>query len=196
MLNFTNASGYAGTMPAGTLLDGTLTVEELRKSGAGNDYLNVRFDVTAPAQFEGRKVWTNVMLTQDAGQAPAGVGYSQVKAVLECGGADPVASPDAFTFPDFVAVARALNGVHAAIRVGIEDTQDGGQRNTVKLFLSPNPSSGTRRMWQQLQSEIGRSATPWPPAQPQPTQQPAQPAAQDEPVTTQQQQPQNAPQRF
>ena len=194
MLNFTNANGYAGTMPAGTMLEGTLTVEELRKSSAGNDYLNVRFDVTAPFQFEGRKVWTNVMLTQDAGQAPAGVGYSQVKAVLECGGADPVASPDAFTFPDFAAVARALNGAQAAVRVGVEDTQDGGQRNTVKLFLSPNPSSGTRRMWQQLQSEIGRSATPWPP-QPQPAQQPAQLAAQ-EPAATQQQPAQNAPQRF
>ena len=163
MLNFANASGYTGgIIPAGTLIEGQIAVEELRQSEAGNDYLNLRVDITAPEQFAGRKVWMNLTLTQDGGKAPSGVGYSQVKAVLETNGADPGTDPQRFQFPDFASVAGALNGSTIAARLGAEDTRDGGQRNNVKLVLSPNPASNTRGLWEKLQADLGRSAAAWP----------------------------------
>lgn len=73
-LNFANAKAASSTIPAGTLVEARLFVEDLRTSAAGNHFLNVRAEIQAPQQYVGRKTWTNIMLTQNGGAEPAEIG--------------------------------------------------------------------------------------------------------------------------
>ncbi|WP_322893485.1 MULTISPECIES: hypothetical protein [unclassified Yoonia] len=163
MLNFANAKPASNIMPAGTLVTATLFVEELRASSAGNHYLNVRAEITAPRNYAGRKVWMNLMLTQASGAEPSDVGYAQIKATLEANGNDAESNPSAFEFEDFAAVATAIHGSRAELKLGVEDMTGGGQKNNVKMFISPNPASGTRQLHEQLMSSISEEPTAWPP---------------------------------
>ena len=151
MLNFANAKAYnGGLIEENSLCLVKLEVRELKKSQADNIFISVIARVFN-GKWEGRVVFAQVMLTSNGGSEPSSVGYSQVKAILECNGKTVASTPEAFQFETFEQVAAALHGALAGIRVGIETDQETKKKtNRISLFLSPDPSSGTADLWDEM----------------------------------------------
>lgn len=155
MYDFSKAAGYSGgVIPHGTLAVAALEVQGLKKSESGNLYLDLAATIiSGPFGKSGkRKVFGRVMLTADGGQAPSQVGFSQVKAILEGLGRDPVANPDAFRFQTPEDVARAIHGARVGIRIHVR--KDDASRNELGLFISPSAASGTKNYFDQLQRQL------------------------------------------
>ena len=153
-LNFANAKAFTGGLiPENTLALVKLEVRELKTSTAGNVYISLLGRIYS-GKYEGRVVFGQVMLTEAGGTAPAGVGYSQVKATLECKGLSAQSNPEAFIFETFEQVAEALHGAVIGALIGVEAGSDGKKVNKIGLFLSPDDSSGTSDLWLKMMDDV------------------------------------------
>jgi hypothetical protein len=148
MLNLKQAAADAPVTHRGPLPENTLTrvrveVTDLRKSQSNNDMLNITLHAIGP--FNGARILTQIMLTADGGTKPSGIGAQQIMAILSAAGID-VSNDQNVSFPDYRAVATAINGKTGAVKTKINDKG----YSDVRMYVAPDQSLGTINDWNTL----------------------------------------------
>lgn len=157
----TNAQGGSELIPDGTLAWAIVTVRpgsERRcltpsKSSDGA-YLDVELTILE-GKYARRKVWDRIGL--EGSEKWVARGMSSVRHILEVGRQMTDYSPGQPGYRlgsqngqgDFVFME--LNELRCAIKIGVEKGQNGYQdKNVVRQYLSPNPTSDTHKAFQKL----------------------------------------------
>lgn len=168
---FTSQSSASGSSGSGALIPhGTLAFAVVKPTGikeskrTGGGYANLELTISE-GQYTGRKVWTIVMNPQDernhnhtlraeGKNDGALMGLASMCRMFEAAGVfNPLdaRSYDRFNNASFNTVIEALDGITVAIKIKIAKGKDGyDDKNEVAEFLSPAPSSGTSKLWNQL----------------------------------------------
>lgn len=202
MTDFSTAPSKQGTdfelIPDGTLAKAWLVVEPFaaeqgiivvpRKEGKKNDYLKCKVSIVE-GPFERRVIFTNIMRGPD--EKGLNMGNAQIRAILEYARNAGPQNPAGYRLdgqPGQEFAPWVTEGIPVAIKIGVEKGSDkpgGGKyadKNTVKLFLSPNPESdGHKDYLRLMKGETGapapKAATPAMASKPNWSSQTAAPAA-------------------
>jgi hypothetical protein len=149
-------------IPDKTLAFAQVRFQEIKKSQkTGGEYARLEFTIV-DGPFEGRKVFSIVMNPKDAAngdvQAPtpngAKMGLTALTRMLEACRIFDAAKPETYKRFDgatFAEILRELDTQTVAIKVKVVPAKDGyDEKNEISEYASPNPASGSIKLWQQL----------------------------------------------
>lgn len=165
---FTPDSGKAdkpALIPDKTIAFAQVRFQEIKNAKtSGGEYARLEFIIT-DGPYEGRRVYSIVMNPTDArnkneaaraeGKADAArMGLTALTRMFEACRMFDHANPKSYSKFDgmsFQDVIGHLDGNTVAIRIKIKPGTEGYEdRNEVADYLSPNPESGTSKLWSQL----------------------------------------------
>lgn len=149
-------------IPDKTLAFAQVRFQEIKRSQKTNgEYARLEFTIV-DGPFEGRKVFSIVMNPKDPAngdiQSPtpngAKMGLTALTRMLEACRIFDAAKPETYKRYDgasFAEILRELDTQTVAIKVKVVPAKDGyDEKNEISEYASPNPASGSIKLWQQL----------------------------------------------
>lgn len=199
----TNAQGGSELIPDGTLAWAIVTIRPhnfdhglclVPSKTSNGKYLDVELTILE-GPYARRKVWDKIGL--EGSEKWVARGMSSVRHILEVGreitnytSANPAYRLGQQSGSNGEMVFMELNELRCAVKIGIEKGKDGYQdKNVVRAYLSPNPTSDTHKTFQKL---VAGDTAPAAKAAPAPAK-PAWGGNQAQPAAQQQQQPGGKP---
>ena len=145
-------------IPKGTLAWVGVTFQAMKNSKeSGGQYANFELTILGDdAPHAGRKIWTMICDPYDQRNSDKWrpMAVAAMTRIFEVYGVFTPENPDSynkFNGAPFSKICEELDGVVAAIKVGIESGQDGhADKNVVGDWLSPNPVSGSSKDFAKL----------------------------------------------
>jgi hypothetical protein len=143
-------------MPRGLLHHAVVAIRSLKNSKASNgEYADIELTMV-DGPFEGRKVWPMIANPSDERNSEKWreMSIANIQHALEAARVFDPSKPETYNqFADktFSDILLALDGKTVAVKIGIEKGTDGHQdKNNVAEWLSPNPVSGTNKLYVKL----------------------------------------------
>ena len=151
-MDFSGAAGAGSDfdlLPKNFLCWAYLNLRGVKASGSGGGYLDVELTVAENQPFAGRKLWDMIGDPNNAGNSEKyrQMGQIAICRILEAGRNAGPNNPAGYQIANY----EQLSGLKVAIKVGVEPGTDGhDDKNRVADFLTPNPQSGSHKLFQKL----------------------------------------------